>query len=488
LRRFGGIFLFEVIFVIIAILSLLYLRRIRRKWREPESLELSLLVLIVLSATFLPQTGIVLLKSVMGFDLRDFMFFILLFLVVGKAIEGKRPFVLTNLGKLLVVFYGATVVSVIVARVHSVWIHRTFNELRPLAYLGLALLIPNVLRRKGQIFLFLHFLLFYAILTAGIDLFEELARVRVAFFRHFYRELTFSGIFIFAYLSTVRTIPKVWRGLFLVVPLLDIIILFLSGGRHYYLGLMGSLPVFFLSLFLRGRLLSLTKRLVPVLLIGLLIILAVYQVSTPYRERVNRNIARLKSIFDPRTYENPLKTGGPRTAVGRRMMDKDFAMRWVKKWPIYGTGLGFKFWDWRYRGAYRDGQYLDNGWLWMLMKMGIIGLAPFLIMSLAYIFKGVLLFKRLRSPILQGVILGFACQYLFLCLDALTRAGFFTPGGGATWGVLIGTSEAIFNAFPHSRGGSGTYIKNKPQLHGDRPSLKPSLVKGMPIRRKERIR
>lgn len=125
-----------------------------------------------------------------------------------------------------------------------------------------------------------------------------------------------------------------------------------------------------------------------------------------------------------------------------RVEETGYAWNQIKVHPFVGIGL-FNF----YRPPFFDGDtlqtYIHNGYLWIWLKTGLIGLIPFLCFILGFVLHGFLSWKKIPDPFLRSVTLGAS-----LIIFAMAFSNFVAPVliegfNLAFFAVTIGIGESI---------------------------------------------
>jgi O-antigen ligase len=124
--------------------------------------------------------------------------------------------------------------------------------------------------------------------------------------------------------------------------------------------------------------------------------------------------------------------------------------------PILGAGLGYKYWEdvalFTPRGEpvslrkiyIRGGTYIHNGWLWLLSKTGLLGMATFVVFIVMPFLRGLSRFGRLPEPYDQAVVFGFSFRGVEMLTEAVGNPIFFTVAMAAGFGVMAGVVLAVF--------------------------------------------
>jgi O-antigen ligase len=201
---------------------------------------------------------------------------------------------------------------------------------------------------------------------------------------------------------------------------------FKSGYRQYWITL-PTLCFLLIGLLPSIERLRLIKRLAPVVLICFILIIVVLLVQPNQVERFVYVITnRLGSLLnDPLTRENSLQW---------RLIETRYALNQFSSHPILGVGLGNRFRppmvdefgltmydDWTSR-------FLENGYLWIAVMMGLVGIIPFLWLCVTYPLQVYKHYREIISDELRAVFLGFGLGFLGLAVCNFATP-FFVIGG-----------------------------------------------------------
>jgi O-antigen ligase len=203
--------------------------------------------------------------------------------------------------------------------------------------------------------------------------------------------------------------------------------LMLSLVRGYWVGLVVGLA--YLFVLLRG---SERVRLVGgVVVVGVLLGFGTAALSPALFESVVSRAAAVTAVGDPN--------------VQYRLLENQAVLKQVRQRPLTGYGLGKSFTpDYTKYGVPRAPQwYIHNNYLWILQRMGVVGLALFAWFVIAFLFpRGGL--RRLpveKDPWLGGIAIGSRALLVALLFVSITSPQFNTMGNVAAVATVLGTAE-----------------------------------------------
>ena len=209
--------------------------------------------------------------------------------------------------------------------------------------------------------------------------------------------------------------------------------------RQYWLTLfvVCILLVGFLSSSERVRLL---KRLAPGILAVVLVIAVLMAIKPAQVERVVYVLSeRLGSLLrDPIRRESSLKW---------RIIETRYALRQIGSHPLLGLGLANRYrppmegettfyGDWASR-------YVENGYLYVAVFMGLVGLVPFLWLCAAHLLRVVLHQHEVRDEGLRATYLGFGAAFLGMVACNLATPTFVFGTRLIFFPVAMAISEVI---------------------------------------------
>jgi len=153
---------------------------------------------------------------------------------------------------------------------------------------------------------------------------------------------------------------------------------------------------------------------------------------------------RLRSLFSP---VDTLQS----ESLEWRKVEIEYAITNIVKHPLVGMGLGS---DYRPRITWMDGyrdtrdwnsmSYIHNGYLFMLVDMGLLGLVPFLWFFYRFLARAFARWRSVRVPRDRAVAIGFTLGVVAILLSAMVSPRFFEWPGILVLATITGITEAIF--------------------------------------------
>jgi O-antigen ligase len=239
-----------------------------------------------------------------------------------------------------------------------------------------------------------------------------------------------------ASLATTKKGNQLWR-----VGLLGLLLFwaFRTFFRQYWLTLFVTCAMLmgFLSSQERMRLL---KRMAPAIIAGVLVVVLLMATQPARVERVVYvSTDRLGSLLrDPLRREDSLQW---------RVVETRYALRQIGSHPLLGLGLANHYRppmegeaalysDWAFK-------YIENGYLYIAVFMGMVGLLPFLWLCVAYLLRVVRHQHEIRDDSLRAVYLGFGAAFLGMGACNLATPTFVFGARLVFFPVALAVSEGI---------------------------------------------
>jgi O-antigen ligase len=209
-----------------------------------------------------------------------------------------------------------------------------------------------------------------------------------------------------ASLATIKKGNQLWRIGLLVLLLYWV---FKTYFREYWLTLLIVCVLLFVFLSGQERL-RLLKRMIPILIAGALIVVALVAAQPAKVESsIQPYMDRVASLA-----QNPLEEA----SVQWRLIETRYALQQINLHPVLGIGLGNTYrppmvsesGTTDYSGW--SSNYLENGYLYIAVMMGLVGLLPFLWLCVAYLLRVLRHHHEIKDDGLRAVYLGFGAAFL----------------------------------------------------------------------------
>jgi O-antigen ligase len=147
--------------------------------------------------------------------------------------------------------------------------------------------------------------------------------------------------------------------------------------------------------------------------------------------------ARALTIFTPDTTLDS-------SSLQWRLFENGKALDSIAMYPVFGVGLGNSYRDvtllqWEDRRFYfRKTRFVHNSYLYIAVKMGIIGLAAFLVFCLAFILVGWRAFRKMAEGDFKRLTIATLASFAGLLFWANTELHFMTVSSTAVVGLMVG--------------------------------------------------
>jgi O-antigen ligase len=369
----------------------------------------------------------------------------------------------------LLVFYGVTLFSTLVAIVHSsLSPYDAIPRIRVFSYYLTFFVVTNLVRDRRQLNLLLNGIFVLATIVAAAMIAQYFLGDSVQLVE---RSQPGSMVAQDSFGASSRIAPP---GLSIVMVTLvtSLCILVLDKVRPMALlryGQCGLLAMAFLVTFLRSYWAGL---IVVVLLMGVLVrgadrrrligwglwglavmipaalVLSVVLVNVPD----SRLVSMMEASWD--RYSTLGRSGtfqGGDDNVEFRKVEYSYAIPAIEANPVIGLGLGaaYRPLDPRLDGRDADGLHdlsrlIHNGHLMVLLQSGLLGYLSLVWLSFAFLVRGLSGWRNIRSARMRAVVLGFSLVYLALCIAAVGNSTFMQWSWTPVIGIMMGVNEVIF--------------------------------------------
>lgn len=417
--------------------------------------EYGILLIIVITSSIISEDQLPVLHTGLGnFHLVDLYLFFSLGSIFIKYYHGKfNSLEKTPVDIPLLIFFGLAVFSMLLAvTFFSVSIRSSFSELRIITYYLSFFLVTNLLRSEAQLKRLIHGLYIIAIVVVLFMLAQVIIGTSIRIIPARVESLSTMGK---TYSDTIRVITP-GNSLIFVMFLVACctFILKRSGGKFYNL-----LNVVILGI---GLIVGFNRNLwIPaILVIGLFFIIAPKQSKVRFLGFsvlmtflmtvviVSAYISggKLKNYTESTFIRLFTMTKGDdlvkQDTLIDRIIENRYAYKKIKSHPIFGIGLGNNYrndveWDPKLNA------YIHNGFLWILMKIGLFGFVAFLWFLIASTVRGFKNWNRIDNTFLKGAYIGFTLACIGFMLSALVNPVFMQWHSSPIIGVMLGSNELI---------------------------------------------
>ncbi len=397
-----------------------------------------------------------------SFHVTDLLLLYLLGLVaIQLLVRRDFPFVSTGLDTPLLLFFGAALISVVTAiGQFGVNANIAVREFRIVAYWLGFFAVTQLIRTQRQLHRLVGGLVVLSILMTGVVLlqmaipslplvrvssetlvtagqeFKGVSRVWITGERIIYVMLIVA-VCLFVFVQSMR-LRRIFAGLTVVLFLW----LFLSFQRNYWLTTALSLGILGFLLDWPQRL-----RLLRWAVLGLAILAFVFAIpGSPLASWGNAALDRVLSLQQG-TLERDM------SAILREA-ELQFALRKVAEYPVFGVGIGNAYRPWIQLFDYfpnaltADSRgltwYCHNAYVWIWVKMGTLGLGPFLWLCFAFLYRGFRNWRRIPDVTWRAIVLGFTLAFVGQMVSNLVAPNFIQSWVLIIYPVMMGINELVF--------------------------------------------
>jgi O-antigen ligase len=412
--------------------------------------EIGLLTIVIITGNLIDFERLPLLSvGPVSFHITDLILLYLLTLVLIKALIHKSfHIVRTPLDIPILLFFFAVILSGFLAVTqYALNVNVVLRRVRALTYYLGFFCVTNLIRDKRQLRVLLWGLFSIAafsslmmlvqiifpsiqlidtqtvaLVTAGQE-YEGVARTYIAVEWLIYAMLLVS---VCSLVFRSGWLPQSLEFLRIIILSVG---LFLSFQRNYWLSMLAMLG-------LLGILSPWAEKLRSIrwLLVGLILIIMLISLSG------NLFSNYIDAAIDRLVWGMQVDTLLKDSSTQMRVMETTYAFKSISLHPILGIGLGNL-----YRPLIEDDAYwvpeephiglrwyIHNGYLWVWVKMGLIGLIPFLWIFGSSIFRGFKHFRKVQNRQYLAIVLGFT-----LALLGQAISNFVAPNYIQNWAIII---------------------------------------------------
>ena len=240
-----------------------------------------------------------------------------------------------------------------------------------------------------------------------------------------------------ASLAMIKKGNQLWR-----IGLLGLLLfwVFKTFFRQYWLTLFVTC-VLLLGFFSGWERMRLLRRMAPAIAAGALLVVVLMAAQPARVERIAYLVTdRVGSLL-----ENPIKREG---SLQWRAIETHYALAKIIRHPILGIGLGNSYRppmagesDAMYSGW--ANKYVENGYLYIALMMGLVGLIPFLWLCASYLLQVLRYQHEIRDDGLRAVYLGFGAAFLGMVACNIATPTFVIGTRLVFFPVAMAISEVI---------------------------------------------
>jgi len=438
-----------------AILLLMALPTLYILLRRPEIIVLTLVVLIssIVYEEALPKL------SVVGGSLHvtDIFLLALLALIPFRLLtDTKFKLAKTPIDIPLSLFYVSVIISAIISLLYyHLDFHIVTGKIRSLSYYLAFFCVTNLVREKKQItfmikglFVIAVFVAVAMLLQAGLGDTVQILPGRVE------KAATFGETF-----EATRIIPPGELLVYTIfITTVSVLVTYKESrtllASRYFLALLtlgcGILVTYtrsywvatILSCGLLGIIVSTKMKLrliyvvAMVCIIGLCVVMFFGYEEGKISKHVRAYSARFGSLFSGKKMLHS-------ETLDWRYKENEYAIKSIKNHPLFGIGIGNNYRPELFGPKDKLMWYVHNGFLFILVKTGLVGFLFFMWFYLGFIIRGLAGWKKMGTGLLGAVVVGFSLSGVGILIINVIKPAFVEWNNIVLFSVVIGLCEAM---------------------------------------------
>lgn len=201
----------------------------------------------------------------------------------------------------------------------------------------------------------------------------------------------------------------------------------LAFSRSTWISICVSMLILFI-LASRKQEMKILRIFIFALSLAVIIVLSVKIADTGIYRYITSSYSRAASLFSGK-----MKHSGTLTT---RYKEIRYAVKSIKKHPVMGIGLGNTYRP----GIWKKdkGYYAHNGYIWILLKTGLVGFIPFLFFLLIAIIQGFRNFFTIKDNFLKTLALGASLAIIAICISSQVNPLFMQDSSIPVIAILAG--------------------------------------------------
>lgn len=425
--------------------------------RKPE---IGIFVIIVIIASIIFESSLPLLPIPGGsFHVTDiFLLFFLLMIPFKLLTDRNFQFRRTPLDLPLLIFYVAALISAGISMfIQGLAFSTVMRSFRDVTYYLLYYVVTNFIRDKRQIrvlfsglFGIAAFVSFAMIAQAVVGESVQLMPGRVEAAQTFDQIFDATRILppgqilvLVMFISALCTIAFIHRpllksGYFYYLFLVGSAVL-LTYTRHFWVSIIFSASIF-LFLISRKERRRVLAWLITAIILAVLFILPFMSAGGKSKAYFDSISERFNSMFSiKKTYMS--------SSIEWRKIENEYAWKSISQNPLFGIGLSNKYRpqiNWMdYRKDWDATSYIHNGYLWILVDMGLLGFLPLMWFFVRFLVRGFLNWRKIKDSMEKSAVLGCTLSVVALFLSIIVSPRLMECSSIVVIATITGLSETI---------------------------------------------
>jgi len=418
--------------------------------------EIGIIAIVIVISSIIFEKALPLVPIPFGsFHVTDVLLLSLLIMIPFKLFT-DRDFRLstTPLDKPLLLFYLAAIISACIAIVYfKLDFNIVMRQFRYVTYYLIYFVVTNLIREKKQIKFLIKGLFGVAVIVAIAMITQAIVgesiqlmpgRVEAAVTLDKVYEATRilppgQTLIYVAFITAICAIafinkPLLKSSYFYILLVVGVGVI-LTYNRSYWVTIIFSLSIFMMLISKRGKKRVIGWFVIAVILMSVLSFVFLSLGGTP-KEYLISISDRFSSLF---AGEKMFRSA----TLKWRRIENEYAFRQIEKYPLFGIGLA---------NIYRPcllgmndnlTHYIHNGYLWIIMKMGLIGFLVFFWFYLRFLFRCFSNWKNIEDVILKSAVTGFMLSGTGILLAVMVNPIFMQWFSIVVIATMIGLTGAI---------------------------------------------
>ena len=184
------------------------------------------------------------------------------------------------------------------------------------------------------------------------------------------------------------------------------------------------------------------KRIIIIFLIWFSSIMISLFILSNFDNRENATIVSLSDRFSSLFMGKKLYESD---SLEYRKLENQYAFPQIAKNAVFGIGLSNDYRPKFYEVGDDPTYYIHNGYLWILLKTGLIGLLPLLWFFLVFIIRGYKNWRKIEDNYFRSLLIGFTLSGTGVVLITFVIPMFMQWFSIIVLSTIVGISETIIN-------------------------------------------
>ncbi|MBN1121004.1 MAG: O-antigen ligase family protein [Anaerolineae bacterium] len=213
--------------------------------------------------------------------------------------------------------------------------------------------------------------------------------------------------------------------------------------RSFWIGIIIAVLILVLIVHWAGKFRLLLYGVVGLVVFGLVVAGVRTQPDSDAYEYFSATADRLTSVFEEESYESG-------SSFDFRVVEANYARQQIAEHPLLGIGFGqyYRPWtnllDWELQDLRG---YIHSGHLYILTKTGFLGYFAFVWVSVLFIVRGFVYWKRITDERMSAIVIGFVLSYVVALIVATVSVVFLESYWVPLIAIMFGSNEVIYQLY-----------------------------------------